>query len=52
MRGVRKSSGDVGDEGEREDVEDDTVMVPTRRVMSCCFSIRRSSIIYVALIFI
>jgi mannose-6-phosphate isomerase-like protein (cupin superfamily) len=32
VRGVREGSGDVGYEGEREDVEDDTVVVPTRHV--------------------
>jgi hypothetical protein len=32
VRGVREGSGDVGYEREREDVEDDTVVVPTRHV--------------------
>jgi hypothetical protein len=32
---VRESAGDVDYEGERKDVEDDTALVPTRRLMNC-----------------
>ena len=35
MRGVRESSGGVVYEGERKDVEDDTVVVPSRCMTFC-----------------
>ena len=35
MRGVRESSGDVVYEGKRKNVEDDTIVVPTRCVTFC-----------------